>query len=63
VIYITELGEFKSFCQLLQNVVLLGGGAPKASLLLWYGGDGELEKSAGHAGGYWGGLDSFSLDF
>ena len=47
-IYITELGEFKSVFQLLQVVVSLGGGTPKAILLL-YGG-GALEKSIGHAG-------------
>ena len=46
VIYITELGEFGSVCQLLQVIVSLGGGTPKVIL---YGGGG-LVKSTGHIG-------------
>ena len=61
VVYITELGEFGSVCQLLQVVVLVEDGAPKAIL---YGGG--LVKSTGHrgeAGGYWDWLYLLSLDF
>ena len=45
VIYITELGEFGSVCQLLQ-VDLVGYGTPKVILF----GGGGLTKSAGHPG-------------
>ena len=49
-IYITELGELKSVCQLLQAIDSLEGGAPKAIL-----NGGGLLKSTGHTGDAGGG--------
>ena len=45
IIYIRELGEFKSVFQLLQVIVSLEGGPPKAIL-----NGGWLVKSIGHTG-------------
>lgn len=52
-IYITELVEFKSVCQLLQVIVSLEGGAPKAILNA-----GGMVKSAGNQGDTGGGPGS-----
>lgn len=59
-IYITELGELKSVCQLLQVMFSLGGG-PKAIL-----NDGGMVKSIGHTGdtgGGWRDRLCLSLEF
>lgn len=49
-IYVTELGEFKFVCQLLQVIDSLEGGAPKAIL-----NGGGMVKSTGQTGDAGGG--------